>query len=130
MPLLNMSDITGKHEDERRTLTPFFNGEFTASQIKIAHMKKDAKLWWHYHTYAELFTVLSGEAIFRVLNLDDPQKEISEFILIPWKKLYIPANHPHEASVKGGTILLWATQESYISPEHNDKPYTFHTPKL
>ncbi len=130
MSLLGVSDVTWKHEDERRTLVSFFNGDFAASQLKIAEMKKDAKLWWHYHLYAELFTVLSGEAVFRVLNLDDPQKEISEFIVIPWKKLYIPARHPHEASVKAGTILLWATQEPYISPEHNDRPYDFHNPKL
>lgn len=122
---VKLDDIEGTHSDERRDLTPWFNGDFLAKQVKIANIKKDAILGGHYHKYAELFTVLSGEAIFKVFNLNDPDKTIQEYKIIPGKKLFIPAQHPHEAKVKAGTILIGATEKEYISPQENDIPYPF-----
>ena len=115
-------DIPGNHIDNRRTLTTIFNTDISefkvAAQVKVATMKKTAKLGGHYHRYAELFTVLSGKAMFKLTDRDSGESHAFE--IVPGKRLIIPAEVFHEALVDKGTILLGLTEEPYISAEHND----------
>ena len=105
--------IPGTHDDDRRTLTPIFNmdvpGFKGAEQMKVAAMKRDGVLGSHHHHYAELFTVLSGKAVFELT--DTGATFISEeHILVPGWRLLIPSYVYHSAKVDAGTILLGLTE--------------------
>ena len=41
---LKFEEIKPAHEDERRSLTPIFNGDFVALQIKLLRIKKGSML--------------------------------------------------------------------------------------
>lgn len=114
--------ISGSHTDDRRTLTPWFNGSVgvfeQAAQVKIAEMKRDAVLGKHYHRYPELFTVLTGEATFTLTDRQTNERE--EYVIRPGWRLVIPSGVYHEAFVQSGTMLLGATAEIYVSAEVND----------
>ncbi len=121
IPGVVLEPIPGTHDDERRTLVPVFNMDLTgfkgAEQLKLALIKKDSILGQHYHHYAELFTVYGGKAVF-CLKSGDGQTE--EYTLTPGHRLLIPAGVRHEARIDGGTLLIGLTEETYVSPEHND----------
>ncbi len=112
--------IPGVHRDTRRDLLPMFNGDFQAQQIKIATLHEDSVLWGHSHPdYRELFTVITGKALFRLLTATG---EVELFPLEPGTRLIIPPQVAHDAFVTKWTILVWATEKQYISPEVNDVP--------
>ena len=54
---LKYQEIKPAHEDERRSLIPVFNGDFTALQIKLLKIKKGSILGNHYHNYKETFYI-------------------------------------------------------------------------
>jgi len=118
-----VSSVVDSHTDERRTLSSVFNGDFDAKQLKIATPYVDAILWWHYHEYKEWFTVLWWSAVFRLYDIDNPGSKIYEYTLTPWNRLFVPPRVAHDALLEKGATLLWFTEEPYISPSHNDKPY-------
>ncbi len=118
------------HSDDRRDLYELFNGleieggTFSAQQIKLARIKdkQEILLGGHYHNYWEYFAMLSGEAKF-VLE-DISTKDRMEVVLDEKSGgLLIPPRIAHKAVCRKNSILIGATEESYISPEHNDKPY-------
>ncbi len=114
-------DIPGAHDDARRTLVPVFNMDLpfkAAEQLKIATMKIDGVLGRHYHAYAELFTVVSGKAVFSLTN--PANGEVETYELVPGKRLLVPTRVWHEAQVDAGTTLIGLTEEKYVSPAHND----------
>ena len=114
-------DIPGAHDDERRTLTPVFNMDLVfrpAEQLKIAHMKIDGVLGRHYHAYGELFTVASGQAAFTLTDRETREQET--YLLVPGKRLLVPAGLLHEAKVVAGTILIGLTERRYVDAATND----------
>ncbi len=114
--------IPSSHEDERRTLTAFFNmdvpGFEGAEQLKMAVAKQDCVLGRHYHDYAELFFVITGEAFFKLEGRGTGRQDA--IILPTGYRLLIPPLVWHEAQVERGTLLLCLTEMRYVSPEHND----------
>ena len=109
------------HEDERRSLTSMFNGEFTAKQIKIIKVKVDSELGNHYHDYAECFYVLKGYAHYILIDVEtDERREIK---LEEGDRLIIDKNVAHKAFIEAGTIMIEGTEKKYISPAKNDKYY-------
>ena len=109
------------HEDERRSISAIFNGDFTAKQVKILHIKQDSILGNHYHNYRELFYVLSGESIYLLENIETKEREY--VILSEGYRLIIQPNVAHRAEMTKGTVMLEATEEPYISASQNDVKY-------
>ena len=66
-------------------------------------------LWW--------------SAVFRLYDIDNPWGKIYEYTLTPWNRLFVLPRVAHNALLEKGATLLWFTEEPYISPSHNDKPY-------
>lgn len=109
------------HEDERRSLTAMFNGDFTAKQIKIIKVKKDSVLGNHYHNYRECFYVLKGRAVY---TLEDVRtKEQEEVVLLERDRLIIDSKIAHKAFLAKDTVMLEGTEEEYISAKENDVRY-------
>lgn len=110
------------HEDNRRILLTAFNGDFNAQQGKFVIIKEDAVLGGHYHKYGELFFLLSGQATFKLVNINDPS-QVMTVILTKYCRLLIPAYIAHAVGVKAGTILVGYTEEPYKSAAENDVQY-------
>ena len=114
---IEITKIPVSHEDDRRTLTAIFNGDFTSKQVKILHSKTRAILGGHYHNYPELFYVLKGSFSFS-LEIDN---ETQNGILTEGYRLVIPPHVKHTMLFEPDTITIEATTEPYLSPEENDK---------
>lgn len=115
------TDLVDRHSDQRRDLGALFNNE-PMQQVKVALLKIDSVLWWHMHPYVEMFTVGTGKALFRLFN---PESDLIEhYLIVPGKRLVIPANIPHDAFIHADTFLVGATQRPYIDPKTNDIPVT------
>jgi len=100
------------HEDSRRRLSIFFNGDFIAKQIKIIEViEDDAILGNHYHTYDEAFYVVKGCANYDVYDLKT--KKYANFVLVRGESLFIKAHTAHRATFNRGTIMVEATSEKH-----------------
>lgn len=109
------------HEDERRSITSPFNGDFVARQVKILKIKKDSILGNHYHNYRELFYILEGQAIFA---LENTITRASEYIIMgKGERLIIEPKVAHRVKMFKDTLTVEATEEPYISSEKNDVRY-------
>lgn len=115
------TDLIDWHSDARRDLWALFNKQ-TMQQVKVANIKNDAVLWGHMHPYVEMFTVWTWKALFRLF--DPKSNTIEHYLIIPGKRLVIPAHVPHDAFIPMGTFLVWATERAYIDPATNDIPVT------
>ncbi len=118
---LKYQEIEHAHKDERRTLIPVFNGDFTALQIKLLKIKKGSILGNHYHNYRETFYLLEGEAKYIFENIDT--KERQKIDLKKNQRITIEPRIAHKARFLTDTIMIEGTQWPYISKEINDKEY-------
>ena len=109
------------HEDERRSITSIFNGEFTAKQIKLVQIKEDSILGNHYHNYAEIFYMLEGEGEYILKDLNT--KETTKIQMKKGDKLRINPRVVHKAKLKKGTVLIEGTEKKYINANINDVKY-------
>lgn len=113
------------HEDYRRIILAPFNSDVpgfpAAEQAKVAIVKESTTLGGHSHKYGELFSLLDGEAIFRLRDINDPGKKM-EIYLKKGDRLLIPAGVAHSVKIKGGSVLLGLTEKKYTSPQENDIP--------
>ncbi len=109
------------HKDERRSITPVFNGDFVAQQVKMLQITKDSILGNHYHNYRELFYILEGQAVYLLENIITHEKQFVS--LHKGGRLIIEPRVAHRAEMFEGTMTLEATEEPYISPEKNDVRY-------
>lgn len=106
------------HEDERRSITAPFNGNFIAQQIKILSIKQDSILGNHYHHYRELFYIVKGRAIFYLENVVDGERAIIK--LESGDRLILDAKVAHKVKMTKDTFTVEATEWPYTSPERND----------
>lgn len=110
------------HSDERRTITPVFNGDFTAKQIKILHISQGNVLGNHYHHYGEMFYLLSGEALYTFKDLEEGGT--MEIHLKEGERIVIGPKVAHKAHFLKDTVMVEATEVPYVSAEHNDVRWT------
>ncbi len=118
---LKHETISPAHGDERRTLTPMFNGDFTANQIKILKIKKGSTLGNHYHLYHETFYLLEGEAEYTFEDIKT--KERQKIDLKKSQRVTIAPRIAHKAVFTEDTIMIEGTEDPYVSKEVNDKEY-------
>ncbi len=121
---LDYKEIEPAHEDERRSLTPIFNGDFTALQLKLLKIKEGSILGNHYHNYSETFYLLHGEAEYIFENIDT--KERQEINLKKGQRITIEPRIAHKAKFLEDTVMIECTQWPYISKEVNDKEYVIN----
>ena len=121
MTWFKLDKIGIAHEDERRSITALFNGDFFANQVKILRIKKQSVLGNHYHRYRELFYVLEGQVTYLLENVATQEKQM--ITLGQGDRLIIEPNVAHKAEMFEGTVTLEATEESYVSAEKNDVRY-------
>lgn len=114
---IEIKKIPVTHEDDRRTLTAIFNGDFIAQQVKILQAKKYAQLGGHFHNYPELFYILSGKIDYFL----EKSGESSVGTLHKGERMIIPPQVKHTMHFYPNTISIEATTETYISPKENDK---------
>ena len=106
------------HADERRTILPICNGDFTAKQIKIIEVKKGNILGNHCHRYKEIRYMFKGRANYFLedyythekSNMNMEQGDI--MITDPWIV--------HAAEFIEDSIMIEGTEEAYWSAEKND----------
>jgi len=121
MSWFKLDKIGIAHEDERRSITALFNGDFFANQVKILRIKKQSVLGNHYHRYRELFYVLEGQAVYL---LEDVVTKEQQFVTLErGDRLIIESGVAHKAEMFDGTVTLEATEEPYVSAEKNDVRY-------
>ena len=118
---VKVQHIKSAHKDERRSLIPVFNGDFTALQIKLLKIKKDSILGNHYHNYKETFYLLEGEAKYVFENVNT--KERQKINLKKNQRITIEPGIAHKAKFLTDTIMIEGTEWPYISKEVNDKEY-------
>lgn len=109
------------HEDNRRSLMPIYNGDFTAKQLKILRIKEDSVLGNHYHNYSECFYVFSGSPIFILEDIKSGRRV--RLPLDEGDRLIIQPKVAHKVIAQKGTIMIESTEREYISPEKNDVRY-------
>lgn len=105
------STVEVTHEDERRRLSAIFNGEFIAKQVKLIEIKMDSILGNHYHSYPELFYVLSGEATYTLESVKSKERQVVK--LKKGDRLIIGPEIAHKANMVAGTIMIEATEKPY-----------------
>ena len=118
---VKVEQVDPVHEDERRSLSAMFNGDFTAKQIKIIKIKVDSELGNHYHEYHETFYVLKGEANYTLINIDTGEKKT--LTLKEGQRMTIKPRIAHKAIIKAGTLMIEGTGKEYISAQENDVRY-------
>lgn len=109
------------HEDDRRSISAIFNGDFIARQVKVLRIKQQAVLGGHYHDYREMFYVLEGQAVYTLEDI--AIKEQQTLTLRKGDRLIIQPCVAHRAEMGEGTVMLEATEEPYISADKNDVRY-------
>jgi len=113
--------INPVHEDERRALIEVFNGEFTAKQLKVLKIKKDAILGNHYHPYRQFFYMQKGRADYTFEDIKTKKK--TEIPVEEGDMIIIEKNIAHKALQKAGNIMVEGNEENYTSPEVDDLKY-------
>jgi len=116
------------HEDERRKLIEFMNGELTGKNIKILEVKDGGPQWQylggtcgHWHHYPECMVILEGEVKDYVMeNLDTGEKET--FTFESGDVVFRTGRIIHGGLFKAGTKVLDIGGETYISADFNDIP--------
>ena len=106
------------HEDNRRALIEVFNGEFTAKQLKILHIRSDAVLGNHYHPYRQFFYMLRGNADYNFVNIKTGERQ--NINVKEGDMIIIDKNIAHKALQKAGNIMVEGNEEKYTSPEVDD----------
>lgn len=109
------------HEDERRSITAVFNGDFIAHQVKLLKVKGQSVFGNHYHDYREMFYILEGSATYTLEKV--ATKEQQSIVLNQGDRLVIEPCIAHRAEMAEGTITLEATEKPYISADKNDVRY-------
>ena len=113
------------HDDARRTITAPINGDlpFNIVQVKFADVKgENVQLGGHYHTYWEAFYLRRGNATVILEHIDTGRG--MEVLMGPQHLLTIPPRIAHKVSIEAHSVLVGFTEESYISPAHNDRKYS------
>ncbi len=94
------------HEDERRTLIEWANGNF--KECKVVKAKVDCLVGQHWHAKKdEVFFLFSGHVYFVVVG-DKSWGEIDAPFL--WQ---VPRGTYHAFDLKAGAVLLGAATELY-----------------
>lgn len=109
------------HEDDRRSLTEVFNGEFVAKQLKILHVKNDSILGNHYHPYRQFFYMLKGGAEYAFVNIKNGERR--DVKAVEGDLIFINKKIAHATKQKAGNITVEGNEESYTSPEIDDLKY-------
>ncbi|MFA6091899.1 MAG: cupin domain-containing protein [Elusimicrobiota bacterium] len=109
------------HEDDRRALIEAFNGDFTAKQLKVLKIKKDAVLGNHYHPYRQFFYFLKGEAEYIFVNIATGQRQ--EIKAQEGDFIIIDKNIAHKARQKAGNMMVEGNEQSYTSAAVDDLKY-------
>ena len=110
------------HEDEGCAIINPFNGDFIARQVKVLKIKKNSTLGNHYHDYSEMFYILKGKAQYWIKDIQTNQ--IHSGVLREGDRLIIKPQVAHKFKMLKGTVTIEATEEPYISAEHNDRRYS------
>lgn len=106
------------HQDERRSIMPIFNGDFTAQQVKILRVKKGSILGNHYHLYKEIRYLISGKIYYYLKN--KRTGAYSEFIMNEGEVMITGPEISHTGEFMEDTVMIEGTEDPYISPEIND----------
>lgn len=106
------------HEDERRSIMPIFNGEFTAKQMKILRAKKGSILGNHYHLYSEIRYLMSGRVHYYLKNRRDNTS--MEFIMEAGEIMMTGPEITHTGEFLEDSIMIEGTEDTYVSAEIND----------
>ena len=111
-------EVKPVHEDERRALIEAFNGDFTAKQLKILKIKKNAILGNHYHPYRQFFYFLKGEAEYTFVNIKTGERHMinakeGDFIIID-------SFIAHKAVQKAGNVMVEGNEQPYTSTKIHD----------
>lgn len=112
------------HEDSRRKLIEFMNGEMNIRNLKIIEVKEDSFLGGtdgHWHSYGEVMVMLKGECTDYVMeNLDTGEKE--SFNLKEGDIVFRTGRIIHGGDFKKGSIVLDGSSETFVSDEFNNIP--------
>jgi len=120
---LKFDHIDPIHSDERRTLTAIFNDEgFTSRQTKLLDISKGNILGKHYHDYKEMFYLLKGRANYTFVDVNTREKV--EIKMKKGDRVIIEPYIAHKAEFIEDTTMIENTEQPYVSPEVNDKPWT------
>lgn len=109
-----LSTVTVAHEDERRSLSAIFNGEFVARQVKVLKIKQPSILGNHYHEYAEMFYVFDGEVTYTLESVETGERQV--VTMSAGDRLIISPKIAHKAQMAEGTVMIEATEQPF-SPE-------------
>lgn len=109
-----LSTVPVAHEDERRSLSAIFNGEFVARQVKVLKIKKPSILGNHYHEYSELFYVFDGEVTYTLESTETGDRQVVK--MKAGDRLIISPQIAHKAEMTEGTVMIEATEEPF-SPD-------------
>lgn len=112
------------HEDNRRKLIEFMNGEMNIKNIKILEVKEDSFLGGttgHWHQYGEMMHIIKGECTDYVMeNIDTGEKET--FDLKEGDTVFRTGRIIHGGNFKAGTIVLDGSCETFVSDNFNNIP--------
>lgn len=106
------------HTDERRTILPIFNGNFTARQVKILHAKKGSILGNHYHMYSEIRYLMEGRVHYYLKNRQNNTS--MEFIMEKGEIMITGPEITHTGEFLEDSIMIEGTEDPYISADIND----------
>lgn len=109
------------HEDNRRSLTEVYSGEFTARQIKVLKIKEDSILGNHYHPYGQFFYMLTGEADYTFVNIETGENQ--NIKMVGGDFIRIEKNIAHKSVMKAGNVMVEGNEQPYSSPEVDDLRY-------
>ncbi len=113
--------IQPAHEDERRSLIEAFNGQFTARQLKVLHIKKDSVLGNHYHPYGQFFYMLKGSANYTFRNINTGEQK--NIFVDQGDLVIIDKEIAHKALQKAGNIMVEGNEQPYTAKEIDDLYY-------
>ena len=125
MKSVKIERIKPAHSDNRRTLTPMFNGNFNAKQIKILDINSGNYLGNHFHTYKEMFYIKKGLAIYTFEDVNTKEKK--SYLINAGTRIIIQPYIAHKALFLSDSEMIEATECKYYDSETNDKPYKIKT---
>jgi len=112
------------HEDNRRKLLEFVNGEIAGKSIKMIEVKEDSFLGGtsgHWHQYSECMVILKGKCWDYVMeNVDTKEKETFEFK--EGDIVFRTGRIIHGGMFEKGSLVLDIATETYLSGGYNDIP--------
>jgi mannose-6-phosphate isomerase-like protein (cupin superfamily) len=128
--IFRQADPKLTNQRSERTLYGVYNGDqdladYKAEQIKLYELHQDDYLGktGHYHSYAELYYVVHGEATFDLWDRDSNIKE--RFILNKGQLILVPAVIAHRAYAKKGTFMFGSSSKPYTYNPVGDIPADF-----